>query len=269
MSHAAAERIRLVGLRRAAERILQRRDRRPRHAPRAGHGAPGRGVRRRRAHGGDRRHAHGADVRWSTTRRSSRWPRHAACSRSAASSSASYVDPDAAERRDQSVGAGHTQLAYHRDLPYQHFVSSRPLAISALFCIDPFTHRDRRHHGDSRRRIGWSCFRPMPWPRSSTRRSAPSRDRSSSSTRWSSTAPARTARAGRAARVNQVFSTPIIAQQISLPDALDGRYAGDPALARLLGYEVAPAARSPRGASAGSPHDPPSARLRRTSAPDA
>src|SRR4051812_34453048 len=32
----------------------------------------------------------------------------------------------------------HTQTAYHRDLPYQHFVSSRPLAISALFCIDPF-----------------------------------------------------------------------------------------------------------------------------------
>jgi hypothetical protein len=32
----------------------------------------------------------------------------------------------------------HTQLSYHRDLPYQHFVSSRPLAISALFCIDPF-----------------------------------------------------------------------------------------------------------------------------------
>ena len=36
-------------------------------------------------------------------------------------------------------GQRHTQLAYHRDLPYQHFVSSRPLAISALFCIDPFT----------------------------------------------------------------------------------------------------------------------------------
>jgi hypothetical protein len=37
-----------------------------------------------------------------------------------------------------------------------------------------------------------------------------------------------------------VFSTPIIAQQISLPDALDGKYAGDPVLARLLGYDVAP-----------------------------
>jgi hypothetical protein len=33
----------------------------------------------------------------------------------------------------------YSQSAYHRDLPYQHFVSSRPLAINALFCLDPFT----------------------------------------------------------------------------------------------------------------------------------
>ncbi len=31
------------------------------------------------------------------------------------------------------------QGAWHRDLPYQHFVSSRPLAINALFCVDDFT----------------------------------------------------------------------------------------------------------------------------------
>lgn len=33
----------------------------------------------------------------------------------------------------------YTQAAYHRDLPYQHFVSSRPLAINALFALDDFT----------------------------------------------------------------------------------------------------------------------------------
>lgn len=33
----------------------------------------------------------------------------------------------------------YSQSAFHRDLPYQHFVSSRPLAINALFCLDPFT----------------------------------------------------------------------------------------------------------------------------------
>ena len=33
----------------------------------------------------------------------------------------------------------HYQIRFHRDLPYQHFVSSRPLAVNALFCVDPFT----------------------------------------------------------------------------------------------------------------------------------
>lgn len=37
----------------------------------------------------------------------------------------------------------YNQAAWHRDLPYQHFVSSRPLAVNALFCIDPF----RRDNG--------------------------------------------------------------------------------------------------------------------------
>jgi len=33
----------------------------------------------------------------------------------------------------------YTQLKYHRDLPYQHYVSSRPLAINALYAVDDFT----------------------------------------------------------------------------------------------------------------------------------
>ena len=33
----------------------------------------------------------------------------------------------------------YNQAAWHRDLPYQHFVASRPLAINALFCLDEFT----------------------------------------------------------------------------------------------------------------------------------
>jgi ectoine hydroxylase-related dioxygenase (phytanoyl-CoA dioxygenase family) len=33
----------------------------------------------------------------------------------------------------------YNQGAWHRDLPYQHFVSSQPLAINALFCVDDFT----------------------------------------------------------------------------------------------------------------------------------
>lgn len=33
----------------------------------------------------------------------------------------------------------YNQGAWHRDLPYQHFVCSSPLAINALFCVDDFT----------------------------------------------------------------------------------------------------------------------------------
>jgi ectoine hydroxylase-related dioxygenase (phytanoyl-CoA dioxygenase family) len=41
--------------------------------------------------------------------------------------------------------------------------------------------------------------------------------------------------------VNHVYALPFIAQQMSLPDILAGRYADDPALARLFGYETQPA----------------------------
>lgn len=33
----------------------------------------------------------------------------------------------------------YNQALWHRDLPYQHFTISSPLAINALFCIDDFT----------------------------------------------------------------------------------------------------------------------------------
>jgi ectoine hydroxylase-related dioxygenase (phytanoyl-CoA dioxygenase family) len=33
----------------------------------------------------------------------------------------------------------YSQGHWHRDLPYQHFVSSSPLAVNALFCLDDFT----------------------------------------------------------------------------------------------------------------------------------
>ena len=45
--------------------------------------------------------------------------------------------------------------------------------------------------------------------------------------------------------VNHVYTIPLIAQQISLPAALGGRYSDDPALARLLGYDSTPAASVP------------------------
>lgn len=40
----------------------------------------------------------------------------------------------------------YNQAAWHRDLPYQHFVSSRPIAINALYCVDDFTLENGATH---------------------------------------------------------------------------------------------------------------------------
>ena len=39
-------------------------------------------------------------------------------------------------------GETYNQGAWHRDLPYQHYVSNTPLAINALFCVDDFTREN-------------------------------------------------------------------------------------------------------------------------------
>ena len=37
------------------------------------------------------------------------------------------------------AGASYNQGSWHRDLPYQHFISDVPLAVNALYCVDDFT----------------------------------------------------------------------------------------------------------------------------------
>jgi ectoine hydroxylase-related dioxygenase (phytanoyl-CoA dioxygenase family) len=133
----------------------------------------------------------------------------------------------------------HTQAAYHRDLPYQHFTSSRPLAVSALFCVDPFradtgatTVIPGSHHVEAfpAEAVARSLEVPVE---------APGSFLVFDSMLFHRAGPNTSDRPRRA--VNQVFTIPLIAQQISLPHALRGRHADDPALARLLGYESAPA----------------------------
>jgi ectoine hydroxylase-related dioxygenase (phytanoyl-CoA dioxygenase family) len=130
-------------------------------------------------------------------------------------------------------------VAWHRDLNYQHFVSSRPLAISALYCIDEFTAA-----------TGGTCVLPA----SHKVEAFPSPDVVE---RLETTveAPAGAVlvfdamlfhRAGdnRSGRdrlaVNHIYGVPALSQQISLPAALGGRYADDPALSALLGYTFGP-----------------------------
>ena len=39
-------------------------------------------------------------------------------------------------------GETHAQAAWHRDFPYQHYVSNTPLGVNALFCVDDFTREN-------------------------------------------------------------------------------------------------------------------------------
>jgi hypothetical protein len=44
------------------------------------------------------------------------------------------------------AGEKYSQGAWHRDLPYQHFVSSHPIALTALYCVDDFTKDNGATH---------------------------------------------------------------------------------------------------------------------------
>jgi ectoine hydroxylase-related dioxygenase (phytanoyl-CoA dioxygenase family) len=139
------------------------------------------------------------------------------------------------------VDRRHNQPTWHRDLTYQHFVCSRPLAISALYCIDDFTvqtgatvvlpasHKvegfPSREYVEKHQRIVEAragsiiVFDAMLYHRGGHNRSA-----------------------GTRLGINHIYVLPFIKQQIDLPSALGGKFRDDPVLARLLGYESASAA---------------------------
>jgi ectoine hydroxylase-related dioxygenase (phytanoyl-CoA dioxygenase family) len=134
-------------------------------------------------------------------------------------------------------GQHYNQRAFHRDLPYQHFVSSHPLAINALFCLDEFTPDN-----------GATFVIPA-----SHKQDAFPSDAAVSATQVQISAPAgsfivldcmvyhsggvnRTDRARRA--INHVYSVPIIRPQLDLPAILGPDFASDPDILRLLGYDV-------------------------------
>jgi ectoine hydroxylase-related dioxygenase (phytanoyl-CoA dioxygenase family) len=133
------------------------------------------------------------------------------------------------------------QSSWHRDLPYQHFVPSRPIAISALVCIDDFSEATggtcvlpgshklerfpsqpfvQKHERVAEAAAGSAIvFDSMLFHRGGMNRS-------------------QSPRRG----LNHLYSLPFIKQQISLPKILDGKYSDDEFLSRFLGYESEPAA---------------------------
>lgn len=135
----------------------------------------------------------------------------------------------------------HPQSFFHRDLPYQHFTSSQPMAINALFCLDPFRGDNgatwvvpASHHWDvspsaagMERMAIQTCAPAGSYiVMDSMVFHAAGQNRSS--------APRRS--------VNNVYVRSFMRQQIDIPAALGGRYSDDPELAQLLGYKDKPPA---------------------------
>jgi ectoine hydroxylase-related dioxygenase (phytanoyl-CoA dioxygenase family) len=132
-------------------------------------------------------------------------------------------------------GTAHYQSSWHRDLPYQNYVTSKPLAITALFTIDefseetggthvlPFTHKSEvlpsNAYIDNNRVVASApagsaiIFDSMLFHRAGANRSQIIRR-----------------------AVNHVYTTPIIKQNYDFPRALGRQEDLDPLTARLLGY---------------------------------
>lgn len=140
-------------------------------------------------------------------------------------------------------GGSYNQAFYHRDLPYQHFVASRPIAINALYCVDDFT----AENGST-----------LVLPATHKEEAFPS-DAFVRANERIVTAPAGSFIvldcmvyhcggancSGRDRRaVNHVYSIGLIKQQIDLPAYLGEEFSADPDIRRLLGYGASPA-RSP------------------------
>jgi ectoine hydroxylase-related dioxygenase (phytanoyl-CoA dioxygenase family) len=131
----------------------------------------------------------------------------------------------------------YNQAAFHRDLPYQHFVSSRPLAINALFCLDPFTmengatlvvpasHKEEAFSSDP-------TVRSLQVPVTAAAGSFIILD----AMLFHSGGVNRTSSPRRA--VNHLYTIPLMRQQIDFPAFLGADYVSDPGIRRLLGYDV-------------------------------
>lgn len=131
----------------------------------------------------------------------------------------------------------HYQVTWHRDLNYQHFVSTRPLALSALYAVDDFSEETGGTHLIPASHKA-EVFPSPEYVRAHERQiSAPA----GSILVFDAMVYHRSGhnRSGRVRRaVNHIYTLPLIKQQISLPHMLRGKFSDDPFLARFLGYET-------------------------------
>lgn len=133
----------------------------------------------------------------------------------------------------------HQQQSWHRDLPYQDFIISKPLAISCLFCLDdfnlstggtivlPHTHKSDKmpsqHFIDefamnvTAKSGSVLLFDSMLFHKAGYNSSNQIRR-----------------------GINHIYTSAILKQQINIPASLNGKYSDDPFLRMILGYDACP-----------------------------
>lgn len=138
--------------------------------------------------------------------------------------------------RPQNV---HYQTSWHRDLNYQHWVSTKPLALSALFCLDDFNQKT----GGTKVLAGSHAHAKFPsdiYIKNHTIDvEAPAGSvliMDAMLFHCSGFNTLTNVRRG----VNHVIGLPILSQQISIPEMLQGQYSDDPFLNKYLGYRWSP-----------------------------
>jgi ectoine hydroxylase-related dioxygenase (phytanoyl-CoA dioxygenase family) len=132
------------------------------------------------------------------------------------------------------------QSRWHRDLPYQHFVASRRLALNALLCVDEFTLET----GGTLVLPGTHMFEEFPSSQFVRKHervvSAPAGSLLVMDAMLFHRAGYNISARNRRG-VNHLIGRPLLVQQIDLPRLLDGRHAEDTFLRGFLGYQWNPA----------------------------
>lgn len=133
----------------------------------------------------------------------------------------------------------HYQTSWHRDLNYQHWVCSKPLAISALFCLDDFN----KETGGTKVISGSHAHVNFPSDNYINKHTVNIEAPAGSVLlmdamlfHCSGYNTSKNIRRG----VNHLIGVPILSQQISIPEMLQGKYAQDPFLNKFLGYRWSP-----------------------------
>ncbi len=134
----------------------------------------------------------------------------------------------------------HHQSSWHRDLPYQDFVISKPISFNALYCIDEFSDKTGATYVLPHSHRVESIPSGQYIEKHGIQVQAPAGSVILMDSMVFHRAGYNSSEIIRRA-INQVYVTGILKQQINIPAMLKGKYSDDPFLKMLLGYEAAEA----------------------------